>query len=138
MLVWLRVVIAEQVQDPVYRQQLEFVLRAVPGLGGLFGGDFRAEHHVTEQTGVGGLLAGSRLRRPQLVHRERQHVGRTGLAHPPLVQFGHGLLVDQQHGQLGERVDVRIWSSANLATAASPDSSTSTPDSLAISMLICA
>jgi hypothetical protein len=77
----------------------------VIGLGGLFGGDLRAEHNVTEQAGVGGFLSGSRLRRPQLVHRERQHVGRTRLAHPALVQLGHGGLVHQQYGQLSERVD---------------------------------
>ena len=101
-------IVAEQVQDPVHRQQLELVLRAVAGLGGLFGGDLGAEHYVTKQPRVGGFLAGARLRWPQLVHREGQHVGRAWLAHPALVQLGHGALVDQQHGQFGERVNAHL------------------------------
>jgi hypothetical protein len=99
-------VVAEQVQDSVHRQQLKLILRAVPGLGGLFGGDLRAEHDVAEQTRVGSFVARrTRLRRPQLVHRERQHVGRARLPHPAFVQLSHGGLVHQQDGQLGERMD---------------------------------
>jgi hypothetical protein len=97
-LVRFRVVVTEQVQDPVYRKQLKLVLCAVTGLGGLLRRDLGTEHHVTEQAWVRGFLAGSWLRRPQLVHGEREHVGRTGLSHPPLVQLAHGRLVDQQDG----------------------------------------
>ena len=39
----------------------------------------------------------------ELVHREGQHVGRSRLVHPPLVQPLHGLHVDEQHRKLGER-----------------------------------
>ena len=49
-------------------------------------------------------VGAARLGRPELVHREREHIGRAFLAHPPDVQLGHGRLVDEQHGQLGQRV----------------------------------
>ena len=62
-----------------------------PVLGGLPGGHGRAEHDVAEQTLRRLVVV---VRRPQLVHRERQHVGRTGLAHVLLVVGAHRLLVD--------------------------------------------
>jgi hypothetical protein len=112
----LRVVVAEQVQDAVHREQLQLVLGAVPRTARLHRRDLRAQHHVTEQPGVGARLlrAGpadvdpAQVRRPQLVHGEGQHVGRPRLTHPPFVQLSHGLLVDQQHRKLRERVDAQL------------------------------
>lgn len=102
-------VVAEKVQHAVHAQQIKLGLRAVPGLGRLRGGDLRAEHHVAEQARVGaGVRAGARLRRPQFVHRKREHVGGTRLPHPPLMQLGHRGLVHQQHGELGQRVDAEL------------------------------
>jgi len=48
------------------------------------------------------------VRRPELIHREGQHVGRSRLTHPPLVQFCHGALVDEQHRELGQRVNPQL------------------------------
>jgi hypothetical protein len=75
------------------------------------------------------------VRRPQLVHGEGEHVRGTWLAHPPLVQLGHGPLVDEQHGEFGQRVDPHLVQ-REPGDRASPTSSTSMPASLAISMLI--
>jgi hypothetical protein len=103
------VVIAQEMQYAVHGEQLKFRLRAVPGRLCLLGRDLRAEHNVAEQAGVGGrLLAPAGLRRPELVHRERQHVRRARLPHPPLVQLGHRLLIDNEHGQLRQRVDPQL------------------------------
>jgi hypothetical protein len=105
----LGVVIAEQVQHPVDGEQLKLGLGAVPGRSRLGCRDLRAEHHITEQARVSGrLLAPARLGRAELVHRERQHIGRARLPHPALVQLGHRLLVDDQHGQLRQRVDPQL------------------------------
>jgi hypothetical protein len=103
------VVIAQEMQYAVHGEQLKFRLRAVPGRLCLLGRDLRAEHNVAEQAGVGGrLLAPAGLRRPELVHRERQHVRRARLPHPALVQLGHRLLIDNEHGQLRQRVDPQL------------------------------
>jgi hypothetical protein len=105
----LGVVVAEQVKDPVHGQQLELRLGAVPRRPRLRRRYLRAEHHVTEQAGVRGrLLPAAGLRRAQLVHRERQHIGRAWLPHPALVQLGHRLLVDDQHGQLRQWMDPQL------------------------------
>jgi hypothetical protein len=103
------VVVAEQVQDAVHAQQRQLVLGLVAGPFRLFGGDLRAEHHVAEQARIGArLLPGARLGRPELIHREREHVGGAGLAHPAFVQLGHRAFVDEQHGQFGQRVDAQL------------------------------
>jgi hypothetical protein len=105
----LGVVVAEYVQHAVHAQQVKLGLRAVLGLGCLRGCDLRAEHHVAEQAGIGaGIRTGARLRWPQFVHREREHVGGTRLPHPSLMQLGHRRLVHQQHGELGQRVDAKL------------------------------
>jgi hypothetical protein len=104
-----RVVVAEQVQDAVHAQQRQLVLGFVAGPLRLFGGDLRAEHHVAEQARIGArFIPGARLRRPELVHREREHIGRARLAHPAFVQLGHRAFVDEQHRQFGERVDTQL------------------------------
>ena len=112
----LRVVVAEQVQDAVHGEQFQLVLGAVPRTAGLHRRNLRAEHHVTEQAGVGAWLLGAgaadvgpaQVRRPQLVHGEGQHIGRPRLTHPAFVQLGHGFLVHQQHRKLRERVDAQL------------------------------
>src|SRR2546429_202752 len=43
-----------------------------------------------------------------LVHREREHVGRPVRAHPTVVELGHVLGVDEEYGQLGERVHAHL------------------------------
>ena len=58
LLLGLRVVVAEQVQDAVRRQQQQLLLGRVAGLGGLLGRDGRAEHDVAEDALLG-------LRRPR-------------------------------------------------------------------------
>jgi hypothetical protein len=64
---------------------------------------------VAEERGIGGdvpLVPGPGAGAgAQLVHREGEDVGRARLTHPLLVQHRHRLLVDDQDGQLGERVD---------------------------------
>ena len=103
------VVIAEEMEDAVHGEQLKLCLRAVPGRPRLLGRDLRAQHHIAEQARVGGrLLAPAGLRRPELVHRERQHIRRARLPHPALVQLGHRLLVDNEHGKLRQRVDPQL------------------------------
>jgi hypothetical protein len=110
MLVRLGVVIPEQVQDAVRAQQVELVLHAVIPLPGLHDRHLGAQHHVTEQ-GLADILvravlrlAAAGRRRAQLVHGEGKHVGRPGLPQPALMQVGHGRLVHQQHGELGQRM----------------------------------
>ena len=106
MLARVGVIVAEQVQYAVRAQQLKLVLHVMPGLAGLLRGDLRAQHHVAQQpgqlAGVGGAPPvgprADRVRRPQLVHRERQDVRGPRLAQPALVQVSHGRLVDEQHG----------------------------------------
>ena len=63
-------------------------------------GDRGAEHDVAQQAGLGLPVV---VARPQLVHRERQHVGRPRLVHPLLVQRAHRIGVDDEHRQLGLR-----------------------------------
>src|SRR6185312_17203996 len=43
-----------------------------------------------------------------LVHREGEHVGRAVPTHPAVVQLGHVVDVDKQHGELGEGVDPHL------------------------------
>ena len=106
------VVVTEQMQDAVHGQELEFLLSGMPRLAGLGGGHLRAEHDIAEQGRAGlsavralPVTAGSaelrRDRGPQLVHGERQHVGRPRLTHPALMQASHDLLVHEQHRELG-------------------------------------
>ena len=97
----LGVVVAEQVQDAVHGQQLDLGLGAVARGLALLGGDVGAQHQVAEHALLGLLVdqAGA-----QLVHRERQHVGRSLLVHPLLVELGDGRLVDGLDAQLGQRV----------------------------------
>jgi hypothetical protein len=103
------VVIPEEMQHTVHGEQLKLRLRAVPGCPRLLRRDLRAQHHVAEQARVGGwLLAPAGLRRTELVHRERQHVRRARLPHPALVQLGHRLLVNDEHGQLRQRVNPQL------------------------------
>src|SRR6478609_8107051 len=100
-LVGLGMVVAEQVQDAVHGEQVEL------GSGGVAGGlrlllrDGRAQHQVAEHSLFGLLVDQAR---PQLVHREGEHVGRAVLVHPALVQLGDGVLVDRSHAQLGQRM----------------------------------
>jgi hypothetical protein len=109
------VVVAEQVQHAVHGEQLELGLGGVAVLLGLDRRHLGAEHHVAQQDRLG-LVAvaapgpvrpGHRVR-AQLVHREREDVGRAGLFHPLLVQVGHVRLVHQQHGQVGQRVRLHL------------------------------
>src|SRR5699024_5190185 len=65
-LVLLHVVVAQQVEDRVDCQQQHLLDGAVPGLGGLLGGDRGAQHHVAQQALRCGLLRGAG---DQLVHR---------------------------------------------------------------------
>jgi len=95
------VVVAEQVQDAVGRQQVELLSGRVPGRSRLLRGHRGAQDDVAEQAGLRVLIVGAGA---QLVHRERQDVGRPLLVHPLLVQGGHGGDVDREHGQLGLRV----------------------------------
>ena len=108
------VIVSEQMQDAVDAQQFDLVLGACPCtcacLAAICG------HSTTSPsrpgTGSGFVPASHRARAthmwwPQLVHGEREHVSRTWLAHPPLMQVGHRVLVDQQHGQFGEGMDAQ-------------------------------
>src|SRR3954454_2124659 len=81
-LVGLGVVVAEQVQDPVHREQLDLVLGGMPGLRRLPLGDRHTQHQVAEDALLGLLVDQSGA---QLVHREGEHVGGPGLLHPLLV-----------------------------------------------------
>ena len=98
-LLGLGVVVAEQVQDAVHREQVDLVVVAVPGGGGLLRGDLRAQRDVAEVARVG-LSSSSRPGR-QLVHGERQDVGGALLAHPLLVEHGDRVGVDEPQRQLG-------------------------------------
>ena len=64
-------------------------------------GDLGADHQVAEHALLGLFVDQAR---PQLVHREGEHVGRTLLLHPLLVELGDGRLVDGLDAQLGLRV----------------------------------
>src|SRR5256886_6935618 len=99
LLLRLGVVISEQVQYPVHGEQVQLVGGGVAGGDGLRGGHPPRQYDVAGQ----GRLTAGRLARSvvdaALVHRERQHVGRSVAAHPAVVQLRHVLGVDQQHGQ---------------------------------------
>src|SRR3954447_548147 len=109
-LLGLAVVVAEQVQDPVDGQQVDLVglgvagLSLVAGLLGLPFGDLGAQDEVTEDSLLRLLVDEPRA---QLVHRERQYVGRAGLVHPLLVEAGDRVLVDELDAQLGLRMDAQ-------------------------------
>ena len=105
LLLGLGVVVAEQVQDAVRREQQQLLLGGVAGLGGLPGRDARAEHDVAEHALLGllALAAGA-----QLVHREAHHVGGPGQVHPLHVQHLHRGLVDEPQAQVGTGVDPHL------------------------------
>src|SRR5699024_10135269 len=67
LLLGFRVVVPEQVQDPVRGEQQELLLRGVAGRGRLLGRHGRAEHDVTEDAVLRLLALASGA---QLVHRE--------------------------------------------------------------------
>ena len=93
LLVRLGVVVAQQVQHAMDRQEGEFVVERMSGLLRLAGGELRAQHDVAEhrRAGLGRVGAAAWL---ELVHREAHHVGRARQVHPPHVQVGHGRGVD--------------------------------------------
>src|SRR6476620_3144830 len=101
LLVRLGVVVAEQVQDAVRRQQEHLLDRGVPRLDRLLRGHRRAQHDVAERALLGllALAAG-----PQLVHGEAHDVGRPGQVHPLHVEDLHGGLVDELDAEVGLRV----------------------------------
>ena len=68
-------------------------------------GHLRAQHDVAEQTRGRRHVLGARA---QLVHREAQHVGRTGLVHPLHVQRLHRALVDEQDRDIRVGADVQL------------------------------
>src|SRR6478672_694227 len=74
LLVGLGVVVAEQVQDAVRREEQHLLDRGVTRLDGLLRRDRRAEHDVAERALLGLLALAAR---PELVHREAHDVGRT-------------------------------------------------------------
>ena len=121
------VVVAEDVEDPVHDQEGELVRKRpvvarASVLGRVAGGDGRADHDVAEQQrrfggvgavarvdGSGGARVGEATRLDQLVlEREGQDVGRARRAHEPVVELGDGLLVDEEHGQLGIAADALV------------------------------
>ena len=134
LLLRLGVVVAEQVQDAVGAQQLQLVLGGVPGGAACRCGDLRAEHDVAEQPRLGLLVVAAR--RTQLVHREGQHVGRARLVHPLDVQLLHRVGVDEQHRQLGLRVDAHPVEHEPGERDQRVSRRPSTPDSLLTSMLM--
>ena len=139
LLVRLGVVVAEQVQDAVHGR----AGAARPRCGArpprpASAATSRAQHDVAEQgRAPAPVVVDLRpVPAPQLVHREGQHVGRARLVHPLLVQLGHR----PRRRPAGPTARPAGGSPSRRArTAPAPrrlDSSTSTPDSLAISMLI--
>ena len=101
----LGVVVAEQVQDAVRREQQQLLLGGVAGLRGLPRRDGRAEHDVAEHALLGLLAVAAGA---QLVHREAHHVGGPGQVHPLDVQHLHGGLVHQLEAQVGAGVDPHL------------------------------
>ena len=107
LLLGLRVVVAEQVQDAVGGEQLQLVVDGVAGGGA----PARRRPPGTARRRRAAPAPGPGRRAgpvSQLVHREGEHVGRARLAHPPLVQLGHVSPSTQQHRQLGQRVDPHL------------------------------
>src|SRR5215813_704844 len=108
-------VIPEQVQDAMGGEQVDLIRDAMASPPGLPRSNLRANHHISKQNiGPIGIevarlrMRSARLRRPELIHRESEHVRWPFLALPPDVQLGHGRLVDQQQRQLGERVHAHL------------------------------
>ena len=77
LLVRLGVVVPEQVQHTVHRQQREFVAERMSRRLSLFGRELRAQHDVAEHRRPGFGCVGTPARL-QLVHREAHHVGGPG------------------------------------------------------------
>ena len=75
------------------------------GLGGLAGGDLRADADVTEHAGGRGVV---RRARAQLVHGEAHDVGGAGQVEPAHVQVFHGLGFDEND------VDFRVGADVHL------------------------
>ena len=97
----------QQVQHSVHGQQCQFVAEAVAGRLGLGGRELRAQHDVAEHRlprfGRVGATTGF-----ELIHREAHHVGGTGQVHPPHMQIGHRVGVQQHHRQFRHRVDLHL------------------------------
>ena len=106
-LIGLGVVVAEQMQYSVHGQQGQLVAEAVAGGGGLVGGELRTQHDVAQHlwTGLGSIGAAAGF---EFVHRKAHHVGGTGQVHPPHVQIGHRVGVQQHHRQFSTRVDLHL------------------------------
>jgi hypothetical protein len=109
------VIVSEQMQDAVDAQQFDLVLSAVSLRLRLLGGDLRAQYDVTEQTRhrlrlmpAARAAPAAQMRRPQLIHGEREHVCRAWLTHPSLVQVGYRVLADQEDGQFGQWMDAQL------------------------------
>src|SRR5690606_13206543 len=98
----LRVVVAEQVEDAVHGEQLDLGQGPVPRRHALLLRHRGAEDEVAQDAFLRLLVD---LARAQLVHREGQHVGGALLLHPLLVEPGDGLLVDRLDAQLRLGVD---------------------------------
>lgn len=113
MVVGIRVIVSEQMQDAVDAQQFDLVLGTVPTGLRLIGSDLRAQHDIAEQTGLRFRLmradrrprAANGRRRPELIHRERENVGRARFTHPSLMKVGHRALVDKQDRKLRQRMN---------------------------------
>ena len=111
-LVVLLMVEAEEMEHAVDHEQGHLVVEGDEVLRRLALRDLGADDDVAHEDGGVGRLGG-RARAPAalvglaatldqlVVHGEGEHVGRSLTAEEPLVEVGHGLLVDEEHGQLG-------------------------------------
>ena len=121
-LVRLVVVVPEQVQDAVGAQEPQLCRGFVPGVARLRLRDRRTEHDVTEQLGS---RRPPRRHRSEVVHREGQHVRRTGSPMNSLVQARTSPVRPRPSGrQLGLRMDPHLTEHELRPALASPCSST--------------
>lgn len=133
-------VVAEQVQDAVHAEQLEFFLCRVARLFRLDGGDLRAEHHVAEQARFETCVVALLVRAPPIPGGRSSSIGNDSTSVGPgsSIHFTCKSVMGPSSTSSTDssaRRWIRSWSSAERATEASATSSTVTPDSLTISMV---